>query len=208
MGPQRFFAFATLLLVIGGPILGLQTISHFPFLLTDAEIYRSLGAIAAAGSLFWLYVIFVRYPWLARGFSTYQRVLACGGLGLGLAALVLGVAGPVNAMGARYDTRIVDCVGKRMSRQHDISRRQIVLALRPWPSSPEVVEVAVPFAVYLREPVPALDMNMPQKIRDSLPAQARVRLIVGRGSLGLEWPVRAEPYGPVRPDRRVQNRPA
>jgi len=63
---------------------GLLTMRYFPFLLTDAEIFGALGAIAAIGFVVGLYAIFIRYPWLARGFSAYQRVLACGGFGLGL----------------------------------------------------------------------------------------------------------------------------
>src|ERR1051325_3198959 len=84
LGPQRSFAVATVVLLFAGPILGLLTMRYFPFLLTDAEIFGALGAIAAIGFVVGLYAIFIRYPWLARGFSAYQRVLACGGFGLGL----------------------------------------------------------------------------------------------------------------------------
>ena len=192
LAPQRFRRVTTILLVFGGPLLGIATINRYPFLLTDTEIYFSLGSVAALGTLFWIYFLFVRYPWLGRGFSVSQRIFACGGWGLGLVALLLGLAGPVNAIGARYDTRIVDCVGKRMSHQRDVSRRQIVLELRPWPSSAQVVEVKVPLSLYEREQVREVDMNMPQEIRNSLPAQARVRLLVGKGSLGLEWPAKVE----------------
>jgi len=194
IGPQRFLAVATLLLVFAGPLFGMLTIKRFPFLLTDAEIYLSLCGIAAFGILLSVYFIFVLYPWIARGFSVYQRLLACGGWGLGLAFLVLGVTGPVNAIGATYETRIVDCVGKRMSRERDPSRRELVLELRPWSFSSTTVEVSVPLATYEREPVQVIDVSTPQKIRNSLPAQTRVRLIVGKGSLGLEWPVRVEPF--------------
>jgi hypothetical protein len=197
LGPQRFFAFATVVLVFVGPVLGLLTIRYFPFLVTDAEGYTSLGAMAALGFLLTSYLIFVRHPWLAQGFSVRQRALACGGFGLGFAALLLGVAGPVNAIGARYETRIVDCVGKRMSRERDPSRRQIALELRPWSWSSKVVEVSVPLAIYDREQVRVIDVGMPQNVRNGLPALARVRLLVGKGSLGLEWPVRVEPIGPV-----------
>lgn len=193
LGPQRFFAVATFVLVFVGPILGLLTIRYFPFLVTDAEGYTSLAAMAVVGFLLASYLIFIRHPWLAQGFSVFQRVAACGGFGLGFAFLILGVAGPVNAIGARYETRIVDCVGKRMSRERDPSRRQIALELRPWLSSPQVVEVTVPLAIYEREPVPVIDVSMPQEVRNRLPAQTQVRLIVGKGSLGLEWPVRVEP---------------
>jgi len=103
----------------------------------------------------------------------------------------------VNAIGARYETRIVECVGKRMSRERDVSRRQIALELRPWSFSSEVVEAGVPLAVYDREHVRAIDVRMPQATRNALSAQTRIRLVVGMGSLGLEWPVRVEPIGPV-----------
>jgi hypothetical protein len=81
-----------------------------------------------------------------------------------------------------------------MSRERDPSRRELVLELRPWSFSSTTVEVSVPLATYEREPVQVIDVSTPQKIRNSLPAQTRVRLIVGKGSLGLEWPVRVEPF--------------
>jgi hypothetical protein len=110
-------------------------------------------------------------------------------LSLGLAATfwLLGITGIVNGYGMPVTNRPVTVVGKRQTRQRDPSRRAYYLAVRAWPSSPTVVELDSPAAVYEEVDVPVIDLDTPQSQLDAMPDSGTVSLAVGQGRLGLEW---------------------
>jgi hypothetical protein len=113
--------------------------------------------------------------------------LARAGWALALSFLVLGVFGIGNGLGTPVQSRLVDCVGKRMSRERDPDRRQYVLQLRAWSDSSAVTEVDVPRSLYESMNVPLVEVDTPPQALAALPARARVRLSVGKGRLGVEW---------------------
>jgi hypothetical protein len=78
-------------------------------------------------------------------------------------------------------------VAKHSTRDRDPAKRTYYVAIRAWPPSRTVVELGAPRSVYDRLEVPVIAIDTPQQELDGMPDRAIVRLIVGRGRLGLQW---------------------
>jgi hypothetical protein len=163
---------------------GIVTIKYFPPLVTGDTFVR--GAVALLAITF-AGMFLVRKTVFPPSVPVTARILARAGWALALSFLVLGVFGIGNGLGTPVQSRLVDCVGKRMSRERDPDRRQYVLELRAWPDSSAVTEVDVPRSLYEYMNVPLVEVDTPPQALAALPARARVRLIVGKGRLGVEW---------------------
>jgi hypothetical protein len=164
---------------------GIVTIKYFPPLVTGDTFVR--GAVALLAITFAGMFLLVRKTVFPPSVPVTARILARAGWALGVCFLGLGVFGIANGLGTPIESRLVDCVGKRMSREHNPDRRQYVLELRAWPQSSAVVEVDVPRSLYEYMNVPLVEVDTPPQALAALPARARVRLIVGKGRFGVEW---------------------
>jgi hypothetical protein len=164
---------------------GIVTIKYFPPLITGDTFFR--GAVALPAITFASMFLLVRKSVFPPSVPVTGRILARAGWALALCFLALGVVGIANGLGTPVQSRLVDCVGKRMSWEHNPDRRQYVLELRAWPDSSAVTEVDVPRSLYEQMDVPLVEVDTPPQALAALPARARVRLMVGNGRLGVEW---------------------
>ena len=163
---ERVRLILTLALVIGSPTLAVVAIDHFQFL-DDRSLTAAIILFAVLIPLFFL---FVRETYFPIGTPLYLRIVTRVGFALCSCALVVGVVGVANGYGTPGVARDVPCVAKRETLQRDEDRRTHYLSVRAWPGSPRVVEIPAPRDVY--------ELASPG---------SDVRLIVGRGRLGLEW---------------------
>jgi hypothetical protein len=172
-------------IIFGGPLLGLVTISHYPFLIQDRTLYiLGLGSI-----VFWFLASFVIPHWsdFPRGTPLITKLQFRAGLGLCMTGLVLGVFGIANGYGTQLVSRDVSVVAKRQTLEHDASRRTYYLAIRAWPDSRTVVELGAPRTVYDQLDVPLAALDTPQQVLDAMPDAGSVKLTVGKGRFGLDW---------------------
>lgn len=183
--PQVLANILCLLVILGGPALGLVTIAQFPPLVGNSVIYLSgLGGIVVAFVA--SFALFNRAD-LAPGIPLWAELMFRAGWSLGVTFLVLGILGIANGYGTPLAVRDAAVVAKRQTLHRDLQRRTYYVATRPWPGARTVVELSAGRAVYDRLAVPVTDMNAPQQELDAMPDAGRVRLTVGEGRLGLEW---------------------
>jgi hypothetical protein len=185
LAPQIASAVAQIAFILGGPAIGLVTIRYYPFLIRDRTIY--IGGLTGVTVFALASVAIVRKTSLPPGMPPPMRLMFRLSLGMAATFWLLGISGIVNGYGMRVMNRQVMVVGKRQTRQHDPSRRAHYLAVRAWPSSPTVVELESPVAVYEQLDVPVIDVDTPQSRLDAMPDTGTVSLAVGQGRLGLEW---------------------
>jgi hypothetical protein len=183
--PQVLANILCLLVILGGPALGLVTIAWFPPLLGDNAIY--LGGAFGIAVAFVASFALIRHADLAPGIPTWAELVFRAGWSLGVTFLLLGILGIANGYGTPFVTRDAPVVAKRQTLHRDPARRTYYVATRPWPGSRTVVELSAGRATYDRLAVPVTDMNTPQEVLDAMPDAGRVRLTVGEGRLGLEW---------------------
>jgi hypothetical protein len=185
MGPQVAAAAAQLVFIIGGPLVALVTINDYPFLIQDRTLY--VGGLSSI-ALFSLatFPLFGAES-LPKGLSLLNALMFRAGCGLAMTGWLLGIGGIANGFGAPLFCREVPVVGKRHTLQHDPSNRAYYLAVRAWPHSSAVVELDAPRTVYDRLDVPITDMHTPQSDLEAMPDLGTVRLILGKGRLGLDW---------------------
>jgi len=185
MGPQVASAAGQLGFIFGGPLVALVTINNYPFLIQDRTLYvGGLSSIALFSlATFALFGAESLPKWL----STANALMFRAGLGLAMTGWLLGIGGIANGAGTPLFSREVPVVGKRQTLQHDPSRRAYYLAVRAWPRSSAVVELDAPRTVYDRIDVPVTDMHTPQSDLEAMPDVGKVRLVLGKGRLGLDW---------------------
>ena len=152
--------------MFSGPLLGLVAIRRYPFL--DDRTFNAW--LIGTPFLFPFTYLITRIKSFPVGVPLPTRIAAAAGWALCLSFLVVGVIGIANGYGSPVETRDVQCVGKRMTRQRSESRRTYYLEVKAWPPSDRVVEIVAPREVW-----------------NWAAAGAAVRLRVGRGRLGLEW---------------------
>jgi len=183
--PQIAATAAALGLIVGGPLLGLAAISHYPPLVRDSEIYGyGLGAIAL---LFLASFALIPERMMPRGLPLPQRLLARAGWGLCGAFLMLGLAGLANGYATPLSVREVPAVARHETRERDPARRTHYVSIRPWPGARTVVDLAAPAEVYAALDLPGTRIGTPQAELEAMQDRAWVRLTVGEGRLGLEW---------------------
>jgi hypothetical protein len=172
-------------IIFGGPLLGLVTINHYPFLIQD----RTLYIVGLSSIVFWFLASFVIPHWsgFPRGTPAITKLQFRAGLGLCMTGLVLGVVGIANGYGSPLVSRDVPVVAKRETLERDASRRTYYLAIRAWPDSRTVVELGAPRAVYDQLAVPLAAFETPQRVLDAMADAGYVKLTVGKGRFGLEW---------------------
>jgi len=107
--------------------------------------------------------------------------------------LAFGLVGIANGYLTPLETREVPVVAKHRTHQSDPALRTYYLAVRPWLGSRVVVELDGSRATYDRLNVPIDHIDTPQELLNEMPDAAQVRLVVGRGRLGLEWLKGIEP---------------
>ena len=190
MGPQVAVAAAQLAFIFGGPLVALVTINDYPFLIQDRTLY--VGGLSSI-ALFSLatFALFGAES-LPKGLSLTNALMFRAGCGLAMTGWLLGIGGIANGFGTPLFSREVAVVGKRHTLQHDPANRAYYLAVRAWPHSDAVVELDAPRAIYDRLDVPLTDMHTPQSDLEAMPDVGRVRLVLGKGRLGLDWLKRIE----------------
>jgi len=156
---------------LGGPALGLVAIDRFRFL-DDRTFTAAVILYALVLPLFFLIVRDRIFP---VGTPLSARIAARVGWALSACFMVIGVVGIANGYNTPLEARLARCVGKRETLQRDEARRTHYLRVRAWPGSARVVEIEAPRNIY-----------------ESISPGSDVRLIVGKGRLGLEWIQRVE----------------
>jgi hypothetical protein len=172
-------------IILGGPLLGLFMLNHYPFLIQDRTLY-----IGALGSIvFWFLASFVIPHWsdFPRGTPLIVKLQFRVALGLCMTFLMFGIFGIANGYGTPLVSREVPVVAKRHTLERDASKRTYYLAIRAWPGSHTVVELGAPHAVYDQLDVPIAAFQTPQQVLDAMADAGYVKLTVGEGRLGLEW---------------------
>ncbi len=172
-------------IIFGGPLLGLVTVNHYPFLIEDRTLYvAGLSSIA-----FWFCASFV-VPQLndfPRGMPQSAKLAFRAGFGLCMTGLLLGLLGIANGYATPLVSREVPVVAKHQTLQRDPSRRTNYVAVRAWPGSRDVVELGAPQDIYSRLDVPLTGIHTPQTVLEAMPDTGRVNLIIGKGRLGWDW---------------------
>ena len=185
LGPQVAAAAAQLTFILCGPLLALVTINDYPFLIQDRTIY--IGALSSIGLFSLATFALFGAESLPKGLSAANALMFRVVCGLAMTGWLLGIGGIANGAGTPLCSREVAVVGKRHTLQHDPSRRTYYVAVRAWPRSSAVVELDAPRAIYDRLDVPITDMHTPQSDLEEMPDVGRVRLVIGKGRLGLDW---------------------
>jgi hypothetical protein len=183
--PQIGSAIWQSLVIFGGPLIGLVAINHYPFLIADRTIYVGGGA----GIVFWFLASFALFgsKSFPRGMPQFLKLQFRAGFGLCMTFLLVGVFGIANGYDTPLIGRDVAVVAKHPTRQSDPAKRTYYVAMRAWPPSRTVVELSAPRKVYDQLAVPRTEIDTPLHELEALPDRGTVRLIVGRGRLGVEW---------------------
>jgi hypothetical protein len=173
------------LVIFGGPLIGLVTINHYPFLIADRTIYVGGGA----GIVFWFLASFALFgsKSFPRGMPQFLKLQFRAGFALCMTFLLVGVFGIANGYDTPLISKDVAVVAKHGTRQSDPAKRTYYVAMRAWPPSRTVVELSAPRKVYDRLDVPRTEIDTPLEVLEAMPDRGTVRLIVGQGRLGLEW---------------------
>jgi hypothetical protein len=185
MAPQIANAAAQLAFIFGGPSVALVTIHYYPFLILDRTLY--VGGLS--GIVLFTLATFAVFgaESLPEGLSVANALMFRASCGLAMTGWLLGIGGIANGAATPLFSREVPVVGKRQTLQRDPSRRAYYVAVRAWPHSSAVVELDAPPSVYERLNVPITSMHTPQSDLEAMPDVARVRLVLGKGRLGLDW---------------------
>jgi hypothetical protein len=183
--PQVIAILAHLFVILGGPLLALVTINHYPFLIADRTLY--FGGLSSIVLSFVASFALIRRDDIPPATPLVARLLFRAGWGLGMAGLLLGLGGIANGYDTPLTAREAPVVAKHLTRHRDPARRTYYVAMRPWPDSRAVVELGAPRDVYDRLDVPVTDIDTPQPVLESMRDTGRVRLSLGEGRLGLEW---------------------
>ena len=181
-GPQIFAAVWQSAIIFGGPLLGLVIVNHYPFLIEDRTLYiAGLSSIA-----FWFCASFVvpQLNHFPRGMPQSAKLAFRAGFGLCMTGLLLGLLGIANGYATPLVSREVPVFAKHQTGQRDPSRRTNYVAVRAWPGSRDVVELAVPLDVYSRLDAPLTGIKT---ALETMPDAGRVNLIIGKGRLGWDW---------------------
>jgi hypothetical protein len=189
--PQISSMVGQLLIIFGGPAIGLVTIKYYPFLIEDRTLYiAGLASIA-----FWFLASFAMFgsESFPRGMPQFLKLQFRAGFGLCMTGLLLGLFGIANGYDTPLISRDVAVVAKHTTRHSDPARRTYYVAMRAWPQSRTVVELGAPREVYDPLSVPLVAIDTPQAELDAMPDAGHVRLVLGEGRLGLEWLKSIEP---------------
>ena len=183
--PQIGSMVGQLLIIFGGPAVGLVTIKYYPFLIEDRTLY--IGGLASI--VFWFLASFAMFgsESFPRGMPQFLKLQFRAGFGLCMSFLLLGLFGIANGYDTPLISRDVAVAAKHTTRHSDPAKRTYYVAMRAWPPSRTVVEVGAPREVYDRLSVPLIAIGTPQADLDAMPDSGFVRLIVGEGRLGLQW---------------------
>ena len=166
-------------------MLGLMTCNYYPFLIRDRTVY--VGGIAGIGIFFLTSFVFFRHDDFLLSVPTILRMAFRVGWGLCATSLLLGITGISNGYESPLEVRQAPVVAKHQTLQRDAAHRTYYVAVRPWPDSRTVVELSAPQSTYDRLDVPLDAIDTPQETLNAMPDVGRVRLVVGKGRLGLEW---------------------
>jgi hypothetical protein len=159
VNPSRaaLYLISSLVLLVGGPLLGLSAIDRYPWLVGDRFWWGCVAAICG-GAL--LYFVLMRGRWPSWA-TLPMKVGACFGWSLTSAFLIFGLVAFANGSRSSTEMRDVNCIRKQHSRY---------LYVEAWPGSDEIAIINTPPVIYHRVHPPAV-----------------VRLQIARGALGIEW---------------------
>ncbi len=183
--PQIIATLGHLFVILGGPLLALVTINHYPFLIADRSLY--VGGLSSIVLSFFASFALIRRDDIPPATPVVRRLLFRAGWGLGMTGLLLGLGGIANGYDTPLIAREAPVVAKHPTRHRDPARRTYYVAMRPWPGSLAVVELGASRDVYDRLDVPVTEVGTPQPVLESMRDTGRVRLTLGEGRLGLEW---------------------
>jgi len=173
------------LILFGGPAIGLVTINDYPFLIDNRTLY--IGGVVSV--VFWFLASFAIFgdKSFPPGMPQLLKLQFRAGFGLGTTFLLLGLSGVANGYNSPLLSRDVAVVSKHTTRHRDPAKRTYYVAVRAWPPSRSVVQLGAPRDLYDRLDVPLTAIDTSQEDLDALPNSGHVRLIIGKGRLGLEW---------------------
>jgi hypothetical protein len=185
LAPQIAAAAFQVLIILGGPLIGLVTISSYPFLITD----HSLIISALISLTFWFLASFGIFGNEAfpRSIPRGMRLAFRGAFGICQTFLLFGLIGIANGYDTPLIKRDVAVVAKHRSLARDPAKRKYYVAVRAWPPSRSIVEVGVSHELYDQLRVPVTRLHTPDEELEAMANSGIVRLILGQGRLGLEW---------------------
>ncbi|MGE5242858.1 MAG: hypothetical protein ACM3SQ_01340 [Betaproteobacteria bacterium] len=190
LGPQVAWAVAQVAVILGGPILAVEAIGRYPFLVRDRTIYA--GGLASAAVFFVVSFAVFRKKSLPKNIPLLSALMFRAGWSLAMTGWMLGLGLVINGYGTPLVGREAAVVGKRHTLDRDPSHRTYYLVVRAWQPSRLVVEVDAPRELYDELDVPVVPVDAPAAVLERMPDAAVVRLLVGKGRLGLEWLERVE----------------
>jgi len=146
--PQIGSMVGQLLIIFGGPAIGLVTVKYYPFLIEDRTLY--IGGLASI--VFWFLASFAMFgsESFPRGMPQFLKLQFRAGFGLCMTGLLLGLFGIANGYDTPMISRDAAVVAKHTTRHSDPARRTYYVAMRAWPPSRTVVELGAPREVYDR----------------------------------------------------------
>ena len=185
LAPQIAAAAFQVLIILGGPLIGLVAISSYPFLITD----HSLIISALISLAFWFLASFGIFGDEAfpRSVPRGMRLAFRGAFSACQTYLLLGLIGIANGYDTPLIKRDVAVVARHPTRERDPAKRKYYVEVRAWPPSRSIVGVGVSREVYDQLRVPVTRIHTPQEELEAMANAGIVRLIIGQGRLGLEW---------------------
>jgi len=171
----------------GGLLLSLVSMFVYPMLLTDrgfAAVYLG-GPLLAFGVTFFL----VHRSWFPADMPPSARLQVRLGIGMCAAFACAGLFGIVNGYRTPLVIQDSPMVYRRTSTPSDSKQMGYYVGTRVWPSSRDVYEVIVPRSVYANlDDVPVLTQGrITRRQIEAIPDHGMLRLLVGRGRLGVNW---------------------
>jgi len=197
LAPQVASAAAQMVFILGGPAVALFMIARYRPLIADQTLYVSGLSFIAIGFLASLAVPLNRKE-LSRLPAT-SRFLYRVSLGFAFTAWVFGLGGIANGFGTPIFVRDVPVVAKHETLERDPARRTHYVSARPWPGSRQVQDINAPLSVYDSLQVPTTTIHTSSAELQAMPHAAKLRLVLGKGRLGLDWLKTVE-----LPDSRAQ----
>ena len=190
LGPQIASAAAQMVFILGGPAVALFMIGRYRPLIADQTLYVSGLSLIAIGFLASLAVPLNRKE-LSRLPAT-SRFLYRVSLGFAFTAWVFGLGGLANGYGTPIFVRDVPVVAKHETVERDPARRTHYVSTRPWPGSRQVQDIDAPVSIYDSLQVPITTIHTSRAALQAMPDAARIRLVLGKGRLGLDRLKRVE----------------
>ena len=171
--------------VLGGIVLVLAAMFLYPMLLTGPGFALAyLGPAPAACAAAFL----IRRTWLPADMQRSTRVQLRFCIGFAATFWLAGLFGLVNGYTTPVVARDAGMVYKRTSTPSDPKHMSYYVGARVWPSSRDVYEITVPADLYRSLDVPTVThWSVPRQQLYAMPDHGVLRLIVGRGRLGVDW---------------------